>query len=79
MKQLLIWLIRGYKKAISPLFVGSCRFSPSCSEYAEEALREYGVMRGAILAIWRILRCNPFSAGGYDPVIKRHAIKARSK
>ena len=68
MKRLLIALVRGYKKYISPLLPPSCRFTPTCSEYAVEALSKHGALKGSLLAIWRILRCNPFCKGGYDPV-----------
>ncbi|WP_353740465.1 membrane protein insertion efficiency factor YidD [Desulfolithobacter dissulfuricans] len=59
---------RGYQYFISPLFPPSCRYTPTCSEYAIEAVRRHGVIRGSILALWRILRCHPFARGGYDPV-----------
>ena len=65
-----IFLIKFYRKFISPLKKPCCRFTPSCSQYALDAVREWGVCFGISLAIWRILRCNPFSAGGYDPVPK---------
>ena len=68
MKRVLIKLVRGYKKYISPLLPPSCRFTPTCSEYAVEALSKHGALKGSLLAIWRILRCNPFCKGGYDPV-----------
>lgn len=68
MKRFLIALVRGYKKYISPLLPPSCRFTPTCSEYAVEALNKHGAFKGSLLAIWRILRCNPFCKGGYDPV-----------
>ena len=71
MKRALIWLIAFYQKQISPLLPGSCRFVPTCSEYAIEAIRNWGVLRGLGLSIWRILRCNPFCKGGYDPVPMR--------
>lgn len=71
MKRALIWLIAFYQKQISPLLPGSCRFVPTCSEYAIEAIRTWGVLRGLGLSIWRILRCNPFCKGGYDPVPMR--------
>ncbi|MCL5738339.1 MAG: membrane protein insertion efficiency factor YidD [Bacteroidetes bacterium] len=57
-----------YKKFISPLFPPSCRFYPSCSTYSIEALHKHGFFRGMLFSAWRILRCNPFSKGGYDPV-----------
>ena len=66
--QLAIALIRGYQRCLSPLLPPGCRFEPSCSHYSVEALRERGLLRGAILTGWRILRCNPFNGGGYDPV-----------
>lgn len=66
------WLIslpiRFYRRFISPLKSPCCRFTPTCSAYALEALREWGAIRGSALAIWRVLRCNPFCAGGHDPV-----------
>lgn len=68
MKRVLIAIVRGYKKFISPLLPPSCRFTPTCSEYAMEALQKHGAFKGSMLAIWRILRCNPFGKGGYDPV-----------
>ena len=68
MKHLLILLIRFYRRVISPLKPPSCRFSPTCSQYAVEALRKHGLIKGLFLSAWRVLRCNPFSAGGSDPV-----------
>lgn len=60
--------VRGYQLAIRPLIGAQCRFHPSCSEYALEALARHGALRGTGLAFWRILRCNPWNAGGFDPV-----------
>lgn len=68
----LIALIRVYQYAISPMLGQRCKYYPSCSNYAIGALREHGVIRGLGLASWRLLRCNPFSNGGYDPVPPRH-------
>ena len=69
MKQLMIKLIRIYRKYISPLKGGpTCIYMPTCSQYAIEALEKHGAIKGTLLSIWRILRCNPFSKGGYDPV-----------
>jgi hypothetical protein len=65
----LLLLLRGYKALLSPLLPHSCRFVPTCSEYAAEAIAQYGAFRGVLKAMWRILRCNPFSAGGFDPAI----------
>lgn len=70
MKRFMIAAIKGYRKFISPYTIRSCRYMPTCSEYAVEALEKFGFFRGTILAAWRILRCNPFSRGGFDPVIK---------
>jgi len=64
----LIALVSGYRLLISPLLPPLCRFQPSCSEYALEALRLRGAGKGLILTIWRLLRCHPFSRGGHDPV-----------
>ena len=63
-----VFIIRIYQKIISPLFPPSCRFYPTCSEYAIQALTKYGIIKGTIKSVWRILRCNPFNKGGYDPV-----------
>ncbi len=68
MKHVMIWLVRLYQKFISPIKPACCRFTPTCSSYAIEAFRKRGFFVGLILTIWRILRCNPFSKGGYDPV-----------
>ena len=69
MKKFLIKMIRFYRKYISPLKKhGVCIYTPTCSQYAIEALEKYGALKGSFLAIKRILRCNPFAKGGYDPV-----------
>jgi len=68
MKEIATWLLLGYKRLISPLLPASCRFVPTCSEYAAEAVARHGLLRGSVMAAWRLLRCNPFSRGGYDPV-----------
>ena len=68
MKRLLIRLVRFYQKGISPLKPPCCKYIPTCSQYAVEALERFGALKGTALAVWRILRCNPFSQGGYDPV-----------
>jgi len=57
-----------YQKYVSPLFPPSCRFEPTCSEYARQALRKYGLWKGGLLALRRLMRCHPYSSGGYDPV-----------
>ena len=68
MKAFLLWMIRFYRSAISPLRPPCCRFIPTCSQYALEAIDKYGALKGGWLAFKRILRCNPFHKGGYDPV-----------
>ena len=68
MKKLLIAILRAYKYALSPIFPASCRFTPTCSEYAVDAVGKYGVLKGMALAVRRVLKCNPFHAGGADPV-----------
>lgn len=72
MKFLLIGLIRVYRLLISPLFPPSCRFQPTCSQYALDAVERFGSIRGSWMAIKRILRCQPFHPGGYDPVPHHH-------
>ena len=67
-RRVLAALIRGYQVAISPLLPPSCRFTPSCSQYALEAVRRYGALKGSWLAARRLARCHPFNRGGYDPV-----------
>lgn len=67
-KRPFLFLIRGYQVVISPMLPPSCRFYPTCSQYAYEAIAKYGIIKGGRLAIWRVLRCNPFNPGGYDPV-----------
>lgn len=68
MKKFFIWSIKGYRIFISPNLPPSCRFVPTCSQYAIEAIEKFGIFRGLWLTLWRILRCNPFCRGGYDPV-----------
>jgi uncharacterized protein len=68
MKKLLLAIIKIYKYAVSPLMPSSCRFTPTCAEYALEAIRKYGSLKGSALAARRILKCNPFHEGGFDPV-----------
>ena len=68
MKRALLWLIRFYRAAISPTHAPCCRFTPTCSQYALEAVEKYGALKGGFLALRRILRCNPLCKGGYDPV-----------
>ena len=67
MKTILIAILRGYKRWISPLLGTNCRFMPTCSEYAMEAIEIHGAAKGFLLGFWRLLRCNPFGKVGYDP------------
>jgi hypothetical protein len=67
-----------YQKLISPAIPKRCKYEPSCSRYAVEAIRRYGILRGLVLAGWRLLRCNPWSYGGYDPVEAQRVFRARS-
>jgi len=68
LKRILVSLIELYQKYLSPLKGSTCRYYPTCSEYARQAIINHGPLKGLVLAAWRVLRCNPFSAGGYDPV-----------
>jgi uncharacterized protein len=79
MKRIPTWALRFYKGLISPLLPASCRFVPTCSEYAAEAVARHGVLRGTALGLWRLLRCNPFSRGGYDPVPENKTVSQAHK
>ena len=68
MKKLFLFIIKFYRKYISPMKSTKCPYIPSCSEYGMEAIEKYGALKGGAPALWRIIRCNPFSKGGYDPV-----------
>ena len=68
MSKLAIWFIRLYRKHISPMKTPCCRFTPTCSQYALEAFEKYGFFKGLYLSVRRVLRCNPFCKGGYDPL-----------
>jgi putative membrane protein insertion efficiency factor len=70
--------IRLYQRLISPALGQRCRYYPSCSEYAVQSIRSFGILRGLILAVWRLLRCNPFSRGGLDPVENQRLFKPRA-
>jgi putative membrane protein insertion efficiency factor len=68
MTKVVTWLLKSYKTLISPFLPASCRYVPSCSEYSAEAVARHGLLRGSALGAWRLLRCHPFTRGGYDPV-----------
>jgi uncharacterized protein len=68
MKKFVLFLIKLYRKYISPLSPPTCKYTPTCSMYAIQAIEKYGLLKGGTMAFFRILRCNPFSKGGYDPV-----------
>lgn len=68
LRRIAVLLLLGYRRIVSPLLAPRCRYHPSCSAYAIEAIRQFGILRGGLLAAWRLLRCNPWSLGGYDPV-----------
>ena len=73
MKESVLWLLRWYKRAVSPLMPPACRYTPTCSEYAMEAIERHGLGRGSFLAARRVLSCHPFARGGHDPVPNGHA------
>lgn len=76
MRYFFILLVKFYRKFISPLTPPKCKYYPTCSAYAVEAFRKYGALRGLLLAGWRILRCNPWSLGGIDPVPDHFTLKS---
>jgi len=80
MRKVIIALIKGYQYALSPLLGNNCRFHPSCSSYAEEAFRRFGVLKGGYLTLLRVVKCQPFHSGGYDPVLPvEHSGKSDKK
>jgi putative membrane protein insertion efficiency factor len=70
--------IRVYQRVISPAFPRRCKYEPTCSEYAAQAIRQFGILRGLVLAGWRLLRCNPWSHGGFDPVEQQRIFRPRT-
>ena len=77
LRSIVIAPIRAYQRVISPALPRSCKYEPTCSHYAVEAVRTEGVLRGLVLGTWRILRCNPWSHGGYDPVSAQRLFRSR--
>ena len=75
LRRVFVWPIRVYRRYLSPLKPPMCRFTPTCSEYAIGAVMTHGVIKGSLMATWRILRCNPFAQGGHDPVPPRRDAK----
>ncbi len=80
---IMLLALRAYKWAISPMSLPACRYIPSCSDYAMEAVERYGAVRGGLMGLWRLMRCHPLAGGGYDPVVKKrsdceHAVIGRS-
>lgn len=75
MKRIALAAIAAYRRLISPALPRRCRYEPTCSAYATQAIRRFGVARGSLLACWRLLRCNPFSHGGFDPVPGRFTLR----
>lgn len=77
-RTVVVFLLRGYQRWISPMFGPRCRYYPSCSEYAIQAVDRFGILRGLVLAAWRLLRCNPLSRGGFDPVEEQRLFTPRA-
>ena len=75
-RSFVLCLLRGYKWVLSPLMLPACRYVPTCSDYAMEAVDRYGVLRGSLMAMGRVLRCHPFVRGGYDPVVTVPVMKS---
>lgn len=75
MKRLALAVIRLYQRLLSPALPRRCRYEPTCSAYAAESIRRFGWLRGSVLAAWRLLRCNPFSDGGFDPVREEFTLR----
>ncbi len=78
MRRLLCSLVRAYQLLLSPLLPRTCRFTPSCSEYMIQAITAYGVVRGVGKGLWRLLRCQPFGKGGYDPVMPKRECRMQN-
>ena len=78
LRRIAVLPIRAYQLSLGPLFGPRCKYYPSCSEYAAQAITKFGILRGLVLAGWRLLRCNPWSHGGFDPVENQRLFKART-
>jgi uncharacterized protein len=77
MRWLVVFPLRAYQRLLSPLLGARCKYYPSCSEYTAQAVERFGILRGLVLAGWRLLRCNPWSHGGFDPVEAQRLFKRR--
>ncbi len=77
-RRLAVLPLRAYQALLSPALGQRCKYYPSCSEYAVQAIMRFGILRGLVLAAWRLLRCNPFSHGGFDPVEHQRLFKSRA-
>jgi putative membrane protein insertion efficiency factor len=78
MRRLFVLPIRAYQRLLGPMFGERCKYYPSCSEYAAQAIGRFGILRGLVLAGWRLLRCNPWSHGGFDPVEDQSLFKSKA-
>jgi putative membrane protein insertion efficiency factor len=78
LRRVVVLPIRAYQLLLSPMVGQRCKYYPSCSEYAAQAVQRYGILRGLVLAGWRLLRCNPWSRGGFDPVEEQQLFKPRA-
>ncbi len=79
LRRLVLAPISAYQRLFSPALGQRCRYYPSCSSYAVQAVQNYGILRGLVLAVWRVLRCNPLSRGGVDPVHEQRLFKTRGR
>ena len=77
-RSFVLFPVRLYQRLISPAFGPRCKYYPSCSEYAAQAIQRFGILRGLVLAAWRLLRCNPWSRGGFDPVDDQRLFKSHA-
>ena len=78
LRSIVVAPIRGYQRLVSPALGQRCKYYPSCSQYAVQAVENYGILRGFVLAVWRLVRCNPWSHGGVDPVEDQRLFKPRA-
>jgi uncharacterized protein len=77
-RRFVVFPLRAYQRVVSPAFGQRCKYYPSCSEYAAQAIERFGILRGLVLAGWRLLRCNPWSHGGFDPVDAQRLFRSRA-